>query len=1409
MLRMKGLILLCLVACQTKDGVKGENSPPTISILSSNTENSELEGRAFTLTAEALDQDDNLESLEVAWYKGSDVLCNWSALSELGESSCELILESDARVLVEARDPHGEIGQADVFITVDSNHAPNIELLEPDSDEIYYSDQLVLIELIVSDNEDNSEDLSLSLSSSLDGPLELDWAISPEGVGQSDSFFSIGDHLLTIAVTDTLGKVSTQSMSLLVGPPNISPDCEIVSPTDDSFFVFGDLITLTAVVGDAELRSDLLEIKWDSDQDGELGTTQASITGNASIELAALSANTHTLTLTAQDEQQAECTDSIKIQVGEYPSILWFSPNTQSVHNEGETVILNVEIDDPEDQNETLLVSWSSNLDGQLGSAIGEADGQASLQVDSLSVGLHSLVAEVTDSDGLKATSNSSLFINGAPSAPLVTLTNPVFTTDILEATVSGSIDPEGETVTYTYSWYLDGVLTTHVGQEVLAVETEKNETWTLIVTPSDGNQSGDSTTLSQTILNSPPIVNSVMLSPVMIGLGDTITCSANGSDFDNEALSASYVWTNQSTGAVLGAVDSLSLDGQSIQPNDRLLCVVTITDQDGAQDSGSGSVIVSNTAPSLSNLSISPLSPTVMEIVTCTGDVSDPDTQSYSTTAEWYVGGSWVGSGLSLDLASVLISKGDTLGCDLMVRDDAGGTDSKSVTTTVVNSPPEYSSLGIQPVSPTMTDTIYCDFDVTDPDNDVLSVSYRWFDDAGQTLGQTDSLGLSQGSLSPGALISCEAIATDPEGLSILEVTSEIIANTAPSVTNIQIDPLPQIGNLLGCMADIEDPDNQALTVSYLWFNQTTGQSLGHSAAILLSSSMASRGDELLCEVTVVDPFGASNTGSDSALIQNSLPQVSQLQITPTAPAKNDQLICSASFFDPDGDPIVPLYEWYDSSDVQLTVDSELDLSAIGAIPGDTFRCTVLANDGVGGESSQSLSTTVINAAPEISELSFDPTHPQTEDVLSVNAVATDIEGEAIQLSYEWLVDGVTVTETTSSLSGVQYFDKNQDVSVLVTPDDGLSQGQVEIINVTVLNTVPSGHTLRFNTETPRHHSQDLVCELSSPAIDPDGDLIDYIFQWYTNGNPSQVVPTTTFRFNDTIPAQFLSGGDNWSCEVSPQDDESVGAPEIVETMVHPPFIDLAVGQSYSCGLDSAGDVSCWGSGDALSVPDGPFVEIESGQNHLCGQLEDGSLICWGDDQSGSTNAPMEAFDDFTMGYNMTCGLLLDSSLSCWGNTNDGRSTPPLGNFECIDGGFSNTCAILQFSGQTECWGEDDYSKSTPPLTPFVDLSVGYNTACGLTALGNIECWGRNHTGQFNVPSQVWEWVTVADTHVCGINDTSTAFCWGDNSLGQSSPPTDDFLQLESAVFHTCGLTEDGRIVCWGDNSNGQLLEP
>ena len=187
---------------------------------------------------------------------------------------------------------------------------------------------------------------------------------------------------------------------------------------------------------------------------------------------------------------------------------------------------------------------------------------------------------------------------NSPPEVTGVTLSpDPAFTDDVISVSASTS-DADGDPVTLSYSWSINGNVVSETGS-TLAGSTwfDKSDLIDVEVTPNDGTTDGTAVIpISLTISNSAPDIASVAISPSPLNNESIATCAASGwADADGDAEGYQYTWM------VNGA--SLQVTSQSTGPfnaDDVVSCTVTPNDgeQSGTPVASSDVTVVATDAP-------------------------------------------------------------------------------------------------------------------------------------------------------------------------------------------------------------------------------------------------------------------------------------------------------------------------------------------------------------------------------------------------------------------------------------------------------------------------------------------------------------------------------------------------------------------------------------------------------------------------------------------------------------------------------------------------------------------------------------------------------------------------------------------------------------------------------------------
>ena len=259
------------------------------------------------------------------------------------------------------------------------------------------------------------------------------------------------------------------------------------------------------------------------------------------------------------------------------PPIVSISPSDPSTHQDIEVSLVDAATDADKD-NLSYRFRWLKNGEEQT-----DYSGQTVIPASATSKGeLWKVQVWATDGleDGYPGGAQVAI-ANTVPTAT-ATLTPAVPTTSSeLVVTVDGS-DDDGDTVTATYAWSKNSTLFDEVTGGILSAEhTARGDVWQVIVTPTDGEDTATPITLSVSIANEAPVLNSddVSISPFNAsGSTDLSVVVATASDADDDAIQFTYTWSVGAT--TLGSENSSTLSASNFESGDTVK--VTVTPYDG-----------------------------------------------------------------------------------------------------------------------------------------------------------------------------------------------------------------------------------------------------------------------------------------------------------------------------------------------------------------------------------------------------------------------------------------------------------------------------------------------------------------------------------------------------------------------------------------------------------------------------------------------------------------------------------------------------------------------------------------------------------------------------------------------------------------------------------------------------------
>ena len=615
---------------------------------------------------------------------------------------------------------------------------------------------------IVGDPDDALD--SLSANWYVDGVLVCEDApIDADGFSACEITASGDTSVIRIEVTDPDGATDEDVVVVVAPgdgvPVNTPPSCEITAPPSGLVGDVGAIVRLQGQVADAEDPPSALSVTWASDTLGILGSVVADEAGSVAWETDLLTVGAHILVLSVTDTAGANCVDWISYRVqsddetDNPPVVVITSPDDGDIFKAGEEIEFEAIVADVEDAADSLDIVWESDVDGVLSTGAADADGTVGFSTDGLSVGEHIITITVTDTDGNVTIDTVVVVIteNAGPTDPVVQIVpKPAFTNDALYAVLTTmATDPDGDAVSYTYSWTVDGVeYTSGSDTSTPASATVKGQTWCVTVVATDGLETSGADTDCLVVQNTPPSIDSVEIGPASPGADDVLTCGYTGFyDLDGDPDHTRYAW--RVNGVYVGAGSTLSL---GFGAGDTVGCTVTPNDGEADGLPLTDTVVIGNSVPVLHAVVLSPDPAYTDNSMLCSpGSTTDADGSSaFEYGFRWEVDGVTVPGATSATLGASAHAKHNWIQCFVVPSDGvSAGEAVASNRVEILNTPPTAPEISINPALPEEEDLLVCAIDVpsTDIDGDPISYSFSWtvdgldFGGAGTTLYDGDTV--------------------------------------------------------------------------------------------------------------------------------------------------------------------------------------------------------------------------------------------------------------------------------------------------------------------------------------------------------------------------------------------------------------------------------------------------------------------------------------------------------------------------------------------------------------------------------------------------------------------------------------------------------------------------------------------
>ncbi len=415
--------------------------------------------------------------------------------------------------------------------------------------------------------------------------------------------------------------------------------------------------------------------------------------------------------------------------------------------------------------------------------------------------GVYTVTLTVTDDDGATDTMSISLPVGNMPPSPVIdVLPAEPTTADLVVFNGSGSSDPDGSIVNYTWMF---GDNTTGYGN--MAVHRYRdNGTYTATLMVRDDDNDTATASRNITVANVPPRANYTYKPPSPSDV-DVVEFTDTSSDPDGSITAWRWEFGD-------GATSTAQNPRHTFPDNGIYTVNLTVTDDDGATGTISRSIEVSNVPPR-SRFGYQPGEPTVIDTVAFIDDASDPD--GSITAWQWDFGDGNTSTGRD---ATYSYKNDGLYTVTLTVTDNDGATGTHSMPLLVVNMPPIV-NFTIAPGQPSDLDNISFNGNATDPDGEVTN--YTWsYGDGNTSYGRNTTHRYTDN-----GTYTVTLTATDNDGRSNSHSRAISVANVPPTASFTYEPDDPSTGTYISFRDTSSDPDGTIVNATWHYGDGTTEQ--------------------------------------------------------------------------------------------------------------------------------------------------------------------------------------------------------------------------------------------------------------------------------------------------------------------------------------------------------------------------------------------------------------------------------------------------------------------------------------------------------------------------------------------------------------------------------------------------------
>ncbi|HET6440052.1 MAG TPA: FG-GAP-like repeat-containing protein [Anaeromyxobacter sp.] len=758
------------------------------------------------------------------------------------------------------------------------------------------------------------------------------------------------------------------------------------------------------------------------------------------------------------------------------------------------------------------------------------------------------------------------------------------------------ALDPDGDAVTYSYEWLVDGVPIGVTGDSLPGEKLRKGALVGVRVVASDGELQGPAALALARVADTPP-------GPVEIAIEQDkphrsepirVKITKPATDVDEDPVSYEYRWVVTGTVQNLPAA-SAELPTGLFAKHQKVRVEAWGTDGELPGPSASAEVTVLNSPPTAPTVVIQPEAPrkgqALRAVIAAAAQDADNDPLTYRFS--WKKNGQPFAGAVAegREIPGSAVARGDRF--EVLVVANDGEVDGPPAAAVVeaVNTPPLPPTVAIEPRHPRGGEPLRLVVlePSKDADGDKVTDTIAWTRN-GQPTGSGEAI-LPATAFHKHEKVRVTVTPRDPFESGASSSDEVVVEDAAPGAPAIAFTAeKPTVGAPLEAkvVTPAPDADGDPLVYRYRWTrdgvpvavsdgSDTSLRAPYWTASAKVPMAELAKGQHWEVEAQAYDGEEYGPPVRAQVAVVNTPPPAPAIKFVPQRPRRVDGLAISGQQPpDADGDLITYRYTWTRNGQ-KFDAPPEQAFIARG-VPrkGEHWAVEVTSNDGEADGPPVRIETVIADTAPGPTAVSLCDGPVPSGSVVDARIArpSVDADGDTVVYRYEWFLNGAPVPAAKGQTRfTAQALKKHDLLRVAVTPFDGELSGPVASAECQVVNTPPGAPVVALEPAEPTALSG-VRAVVTKPSPDRDGDQVSYRYAWTRDGLP---VPLE----GAAIPPHTIRHGEAWRVEVTPFDGEEKGEPAVAQATVRntPPETPVVmvipevagVGQELTCQVKAA----------------------------------------------------------------------------------------------------------------------------------------------------------------------------------------------------------------------------------------------